>query len=88
MMIARRKKRSARSDECTIELGGLTHECRIGNYSASGALVNCKGFLQETWPGDTCEIHLRNDQRDIKCRVAHIAASKIGLQFIDTHTPD
>jgi hypothetical protein len=83
-MNARRIKRYTRSDECTIELSGLTHECRVGNYTASGALVNCKGFLQETWPGDKCAIHLRNCERDIKCRVAHIAASKIGLQFIDT----
>lgn len=83
MMTTRQKRRSTRSDECTIELSGYTHECRLENYSSSGALVNCGGFLQETWPGDKCALHLHNERRDIRCKVTHIAASKIGLQFTD-----
>jgi hypothetical protein len=42
--------------------------------------VTCLGFLQETWPGDNCVLHL-NDESDIPCQVKHIAASNIGLKF-------
>lgn len=78
-----RSDRKSRSEECGIELSGFKHQCRLENISSSGAMVNCTGFLQETWPGDNCSLHLHHPEEEITCRVIHISASKIGLQFLD-----
>lgn len=83
MKKARAEVRRPSATTCEIDISGSKHECRLENISSSGALVNCLGFLQETWPGDTCILHLDSKTGGISCQVTHISSSKVGLQFID-----
>jgi len=80
MINTRYETRAISSEECEIEKGGSVYECRLVDISSSGAKVTCFGFLQETWPGDRCVLHLY-DESKILCEVKHIAASLIGLSF-------
>ena len=66
---------------CMVSLHGTRHACILENINSSGARVKCSGFLQETWPGDECLLHLRNGAGELKCRVTGITASTIELQF-------
>ena len=81
----RRNPRSVSSEKCEIDLSGSKHECRLKNISADGAMVSCVGFLRETWPGDECVLHLNDEGETKACKVTHIAASLIGLKFIDNN---
>jgi hypothetical protein len=69
--------------KCELDLSGYKHQCRLDSISSSGALVNCLGFLQETFPGDKAVLHLNAETEEIACRVTHIAAAKIQLLFVD-----
>jgi len=80
MINTRKETRAVSSEKCEIKKGGSVYECRLEDISSSGAKVTCFGFLQETWPGDKCVLHLY-DESDIPCQVMHIAASNIGLRF-------
>jgi hypothetical protein len=80
MINTRQETRTISSEKCEIKKGGSVYECRLEDISSSGAKVTCFGFLQETWPGDKCVLHLY-DESDIPCQVKHIAASNIGLRF-------
>jgi hypothetical protein len=80
MINSRQEIRTISSEKCEIKKGGSVYECRLEDISSSGAKVTCLGFLQETWPGDKCVLHLYDDT-DIPCQVKHIAASNIGLRF-------
>lgn len=81
MNVTRSGMRTKSSERCVLDLGGSGYQCRIGNISMSGAMVNCIGFLQESWPGDKGVFHLNDSSGELACRITHIAASKIGLRF-------
>jgi hypothetical protein len=66
---------------CELELGGYRHQCRLDRLSASGAQLNCLGFLHETLRGDKAVLHLQTEPESIACRIKGIAAGKIKLQF-------
>jgi len=71
------------SGRCELDLSGSRYQCRLDNISASGARVNCLGFLRETQRGDKGVLHLKAGTGDIACRVTQIAAAKIQLRFVD-----
>lgn len=81
MINTRQETRTISSEKCEIKKNGSVYECRLEDISSSGAKVTCVGFLQETWPGDKCVLHLNDESGDIQCQVMHIAASNIGLRF-------
>ena len=81
MINTRQEARTISSEKCEIKKSGSVYECRLEDISSSGAKVTCFGFLQETWPGDKCVLHLYGESGDIACQVMHIAASNIGLRF-------
>lgn len=88
-MPTRHDTRETSSYSCKINVSGSIHECRLENISASGARVNCLGFLKETSPGDQCTLHFGDGRDDITCHVTNITASHIGLKFVDIGgTPD
>jgi hypothetical protein len=66
---------------CELELSGYRHQCRLDRFSASGAELNCLGFLHETLKGDKALLHLDSEPESIACRVRQIAGGKIRLQF-------
>ena len=73
--------RTISSGRCEVDLSGTTYQCRLDSISASGARVNCLGFLQETHLGDKAVLHLHAEMGEIACRVTEIAAAKIRLRF-------
>jgi hypothetical protein len=75
--------RTIATGKCELDLRGYKHQCRLDSLSSSGAQVNCLGFLQETFRGDKAVLHLDAETSEIACRVTHIAAAKIQLQFVD-----
>lgn len=81
MVKARRSRRTNSSEPCALQLGASHYQCRLENVSAGGAMVNCIGFLREVWPGDRGVLQLPDRPDGVSCRVTHIAAAKIGLQF-------
>ena len=73
--------RTIPSGKCELDLRGTRHECRLDSISATGAQVNCLGFLQESHQGDKALLHLHFEPGELACRVTHIAGAKIRLRF-------
>lgn len=72
--------------QCEVDLGGYRHQCRLDGITRTGAEVNCTGFLRGTSRGEACVLHLKNDARQIDCRVTKIAAGRVHLRFVAKET--
>ena len=73
--------RSTSSQGCDLKLSGSSYQCMLDSISSSGAEVKCRGFLQESWPGDSGVLHLHDHEGEVKCHITRITASKISLRF-------
>lgn len=73
--------RTTSSQDCELELSGSSYQCRLDNISSSGAEVKCRGFLQESWPGDKGVLHLHDHDGEVACHITRISSSKISLRF-------